>query len=126
MRATLLFDTTFFSDYESEIIGGRMGPARRFMRKMAEARGFVSVVTIAEYYERFGREAAGRLATNYATLGVHLADALKCGEIQKRHAAKRLGENDAWLAAQAMRAGATLVTRDKRFKDVRGLSVAGY
>jgi len=126
MRATLLFDNTFFSDYESEVIARRIGPARRFMQKMSEARALVSVVTIAEYYERFGRDAAGRLANNYTTLGLHVADAFKCGEIQARLASKRLGENDAWLAAQAMRAGAKLVTRDRRFRDVRGLEVEFY
>jgi len=126
MHDKLLFDNTFYSDFETEIATGRIGPARRFLQSMPKTRVIVSVVTIAEYYERFGRVAAAKLAVNHATIGLHLADALKCGEIQTRLAAKRLGENDAWLAAQAMRAGATIVTRDKRFKDVRGLSVATY
>ena len=126
MQNKLLFDNTFFSDYESEVTGGRNGPARRFLQNAAGADIIVSVVTIAEYYERFGRAKSARMAASYTTLGIHYADAIKCGEIQTRLAAKRLGENDAWLATQAIRSGATLVTRDKRFKDVHGLSVAYY
>jgi predicted nucleic acid-binding protein len=126
MRAKLLFDNTFFSDYEKEMDARRVGPARRFLRRMASAEAIVSVITIAEYYERFGRDAAMRLAANYTTLGLHVGDALKCGEIQTRLAARRMGENDAWLAAQAIRAGAAIVTRDKRFRDVHGLKVESY
>ena len=126
MHATLLFDNTFYSDYEAEIDAGQVGPAQRFLQSATKAKIIVSIVTIAEYYERYGREAAALLAVNHPAIGLHFADALKCGEIQTRLAAKRLGENDAWLATQAIRSGATLVTRDKRFKDVRGLSVATY
>jgi predicted nucleic acid-binding protein len=121
-----LLDNTFFSDYQNESNARRIGPARSLARRLAASETIVSVVTIAEYYERFGRAAAMRLATNYTTLGLHVNDALKCGEIQVRLAGKRMGENDAWLAAQAIRAGATLVTRDKRFRDVHGLRVEYY
>jgi len=125
-KKLFLLDNTFFSDYESEIVARRIGPARGFARRIGACDTVVSVVTIAEYYERFGRERAALLASEYPILGLHLADAFKCGEIQARLAAKRLGENDAWLAAQAMRAGARLVTRDRRFRDVRGLEVEFY
>ena len=122
----LLLDNTFLSDYENEKAAKRHGPAMTFARKQGRRQLMLSVVTIAEFHERFGRAAAVKAANEYSTLGLHVADALKCGEIQTRLAAKRLGENDAWLAAQALRFGATIVTRDKRFKDVRGLSVASY
>ena len=125
-KKLFLLDNTFFSDYESEIAARQMGPARSLARRLKSCETVVSVVTIAEYYERFGREMAILMASEYTTLGVHVSDALKCGEIQTRLASRRLGENDAWIAAQALRAGATLVTRDRRFKDVRGLRVEFY
>ena len=127
-KKLFLLDNTFFSDYESEVAAQHTGPARALARRLESesSQTLVSVVTIAEYYERFGRAKATRLSVDYTTLGLHVADAFKCGEIQARLAAKRLGENDAWLAAQAMRAGARLVTRDRRFRDVRGLEVEFY
>jgi predicted nucleic acid-binding protein len=125
-KKLLLLDNTYFSDYENEMTARRIGPARRFARRLAACETVVSVITIAEYYERYGRAAAARLAANYTTLGLHVADALKCGDIQTRLAARRMGENDAWLAAQALRAGAAIVTRDKRFKDIHGLTIEDY
>jgi predicted nucleic acid-binding protein len=125
-KKLFLLDNTFFSDYKSEHAARRIGPARSFARRFSDGEMVVSVVTIAEYYERFGRDAASGLAANYTTLGLHVGDALKCGEIQTRLAARRMGENDAWLAAQAIRAGAAIVTRDKRFRDVHGLKVESY
>jgi len=121
-----LLDNTFLSDYENERKARTAGPAVAFARRHANCELKVSVVTIAEFYERFGRAATVDVTGIHTVQGLHLADALKCGEIQTRLAAKRLGENDAWLATQAIRSGATLVTRDKRFKDVHGLSVAYY
>ena len=89
------------------------------------ARVFVSVVTVAEFYEKRGREAARELAARFAVVGLHVGDALRCGLLQSR-SARRLGENDAWLAAQALRGGLELVTRDQRFDDVAGLEIVRY
>jgi predicted nucleic acid-binding protein len=58
-------------------------------------------------------------------LGLHAADALCCGLLQTR-LARRLGENDAWLAAQALRGDLALVTRDRRFADVPKLDILTY
>jgi predicted nucleic acid-binding protein len=86
---------------------------------------FVSVVTVEEFYEKRGREAARDLAANYAVLGLHVVDALRCGLLQTR-SSQRLSESDAWLAAQALRGDLELVTRDRRFDDVRGLEIVRY
>ena len=122
----LLLDNTYLSDYTREKLENRIGPARKFAQRNATSALYLSVVTIAEFFERYGLAATRNVIAEHRTLGLHVGDAIKCGEIQTRLAAKRLGENDAWLATQAIRSGATLVTRDKRFKDVHGLSVATY
>jgi hypothetical protein len=120
-----LLDTTFVSDLDSELEARISGPARRFAQTHGAALIFVSVVTIAEFYERCGREAARDLAGRFPVIGLHVGDALRCGLLQTR-ASRRLGENDAWLAAQALRSDLELVTRDRRFDDVPGLDVVRY
>lgn len=125
VKKLLLLDTTFISDLDSELVARRTGPARELFARMRSAEIFVSVVTVAEFYEKRGREAARELASRFAVLGLHVADALSCGQLQTR-SRRRLGENDAWLAAQALRGGLAVVTRDQRFDDVPGLEVVRY
>jgi predicted nucleic acid-binding protein len=121
----LLLDTTFTSDVDSELANRHSGPVRRCARQLPKARVFVSVVTVEEFYEKRGLEAARDLASHFAVLGLPVGDALRCGLLQTR-AARRLGENDAWLAAQALRGGFERVTRDRRFDDIPGLEVVRY
>ena len=114
------------SDLDSELVGRQAGPARVFMRAHGRAEIAVSVVTLAEFYEKRGLAMARELAARFTVLGIHQADAFRCGLIQTRLAHRRLEENDAWLAAQALRSDAGLVTRDGRFADVPGLKVVAY
>jgi predicted nucleic acid-binding protein len=125
MKSTLLLDTTFVSDLDAELTRREAGPARTFFERMRQYEVFVSVVTLEEFYEKRGHEAARELASRFSVLGLHVGDALRCGLLQTR-SARRLGENDAWLAAQALRGGCSIVTRDRRFDDVQGLQVLSY
>jgi predicted nucleic acid-binding protein len=125
MKSTLLLDTTFVSDLDVELARREIGPARSFFGRMRRSEVFVSVVTLEEFYEKRGSEAARELASRFSILGLHVGDALRCGLLQTR-SARRLGENDAWLAAQALRGGCSIVTRDRRFDDVPGLEVLNY
>lgn len=125
MKSPLLLDTTFVSDLDAEFVRRETGPARAFFARMRQAEIFVSVITVEEFYEKRGREAARELASRFAVLGLHVGDALRCGLLQSR-SARRLGENDAWLAAQALRSSCSIVTRDRRFDDVTGLDVIRY
>ena len=121
----LLLDTTFVSDLDAELAQRQTSPARRLARQFLASQVFVSVVTVEEFYEKRGQEAARELVARFAVLGLHVADALRCGLLQTR-SARRLGENDAWLAAQALRGGFALMTRDSRFDAVAGLEVVRY
>lgn len=125
MKSTLLLDTTFVSDLDAELTRREKGPARVFFDRMRQSEVFVSVVTLEEFYEKRGHEAARELASRFSILGLHVGDALRCGLLQTR-STQRLGENDAWLAAQALRGGCSIVTRDRRFDDVPGLGVLNY
>ena len=125
MKSILLLDTTYVSDLDGELTRRETGPARAFLERLRHATVFVSVVTVEEFYEKRGREAARELAARFAVLGLHVGDALRCGLLQSR-SARRLAENDAWLAAQALRGGCSIVTRDHRFDDVAGLEVLRY
>jgi len=125
MKSTLLLDTTFVSDLDAELTLREAGPARAFFERMRKYEVFVSVVTLEEFYEKRGHEAARELASRFSVLGLHVGDALRCGLLQTR-SAQRLGENDAWLAAQALRGGCSIVTRDRRFDDVPCLDVIRY
>jgi predicted nucleic acid-binding protein len=125
VQRRLLLDNTFVSDYDNELVHRQTGPARLFARRFLAAHVFVSVVTIEEYFEKRGRDAARELAARFSVLGLHVADALRCGQLQGQ-LPRRLGENDAWLATQALRSGASLVSRDGRFDDVPGLDILRY
>jgi len=125
MKSTLLLDTTFVSDLDAELVRRETGPARAFFDRMRQSEVFVSVVTLEEFCEKRGHEAARELASRFSVLGLHMGDALRCGPLQTR-STRRLGENDAWLAAQALRGGCSIVTRDRRFDDVPGLEVLTY
>jgi predicted nucleic acid-binding protein len=125
MKSILLLDTTFVSDLDSELTRRELGPARSFFARMRNSEVFVSVVTLEEFYEKRGHEAARELASRFSVLGLHIGDALRCGQLQTR-SARRLGENDAWLASQALRGGCSIVTRDQRFDDIPGLEVLSY
>ncbi len=125
MKSILLLDTTFVSDLDGELVRREVGPARTFFGRMRQSEVYVSVVTLEEFYEKRGPEAARELASRFSVLGLHLGDAMRCGLLQTR-SARRLGENDAWLASQALRGACSIVTRDRRFDDVPGLDVLNY
>jgi predicted nucleic acid-binding protein len=125
VQRRLLLDNTFVSDYDNELIQRQTGPARLFARRFLTSHVFVSVVTIEEFFEKRGRDAARELAARFSVLGIHVADSLRCGQLQA-HLPHRLGDNDAWLATQALRSGASLVSRDSRFDDVPRLDVLHY
>jgi predicted nucleic acid-binding protein len=80
----------------------------------------VSVITVAEILEGVADEARAMAALQrFAIQGLHLAQARRCAILQRR-AARRLGENDAWLVATAETLDADVVGADRAAFDRLG------
>jgi hypothetical protein len=107
-----LLDSSFLIDLERETARGQVGPARRFLPALRGRPLVVSVVTVEEILEGASDEAAAVASLQRFTLqGLHLAQARRCALLQRR-AARRLGENDAWLVATAESLDADIVGAD--------------
>lgn len=123
MKRPVLLDTSFLIDLERETANGEMGPARQFLPTLRGRPLVVSVVTVAEVMEGASDEAAAlALLQRFSIQGVHLAQARRYALLQRR-AARRLGENDAWLVATAESLNADIVGADRTAFERLG---AGY
>lgn len=101
MRRPVLLDTSFLIAFEREAERGEEGPAFRFLMSLRGRPLVVSIVSVAELLEGAADpESALALLEGFTILGLHFAHARRCALLQRR-AARRLGENDAWLVATA-------------------------
>jgi len=111
-RAALL-DTSFLIDLERETARHEVGPARRFLPSLRARPIFVSIVTVEEILEGSADEAAALASLQrFSIQGLHVAQARRCALLQRR-AARRIGENDAWLVATAESIDADIVGADR-------------
>jgi predicted nucleic acid-binding protein len=109
----VLLDTSFLVDLEREAATGTLGPARRFLPSLGGRSLVVSVITVEELLEGAADENAASASLQRFTIqGLHLAQARRCALLQRR-AARRLGENDAWLVATAESIDADVVGADR-------------
>ena len=113
MNRPVLLDTSFLVDLERETARGEEGPARRFLPRLRGRQLVVSIVTVEEMLEGASDEAAALASLQrFLIQGLHFAQARRCALMQRR-AARRLGENDAWLLATAESIDADLVGADR-------------
>ena len=113
MSAPVLLDASFLIALERETASATVGPARQFLPSLRGRALVISVVTVEEILEGASNEArAFATLHRFAVQGLHLAQARKCALLQRR-AARRLGENDAWLVATAESIGADVVASDR-------------
>ena len=113
MNRPVLLDTSFLIDLERETSRGEVGPARSYVPKLRGRRLTVSVVTVAEILEGAAdAETAMASLQRFSIQGVHAAQARRCADLQRR-AARRLGENDAWLIATAQSIDADVLGTDR-------------
>jgi len=109
----VLLDTSFLVDLERETARGEEGPARRFLPRLRGRQLVVSIVTVEEMLEGASDEAAALASLQrFLIQGLHFAQARRCALMQRR-AARRLGENDAWLLATAESIDADLIGADR-------------
>ena len=113
MSRPVLLDTSFLIDLERETALATIGPARKFLPSLRGRTLVVSVVSVEELLEGAVDEgAAAASLQRFAIQGLHLAQARRCALLQRR-AARRLGENDAWLVATAESIDADVVGADR-------------
>ena len=106
-----------------EVSSRRAGPARALLRSRPGEKTVISLITVGEYLEYSGAPAGAEtvLRTN-SLVGLSLEIARRCALLQAR-LPRRLGENDAWLAATALHHDFTLVTADRDFDRVPRLKL---
>jgi predicted nucleic acid-binding protein len=108
-----LLDTSFLIALERETAAGEKGPARRFLPSLRGRQLVVSIVSVEELLEGAADEAAAFASLHrFAIQGLHLVQARRCALLQRR-AARRMGENDAWLVATAESINADVVGGDR-------------
>lgn len=113
MTRPVLLDTSFLVALEREMARGQQGPARRFLPSLRGRRLVISIVSVEELLAGAVDEARALASLQrFAIQGLHLAQARRCALLQQR-AARRVGENDAWLVATADSIGAEIVGADR-------------
>jgi predicted nucleic acid-binding protein len=109
----VLLDSSFLVALERETAGRKQGPARKFLPSLRGRRLAISIVCVEELLEGAADEAAALASLQrFAIQGLHLAQARRCALL--RRAARRLGENDAWLVATAESIDADVVGADRK------------
>lgn len=113
MNRPVLLDSSFLIALERETAARVAGPARRFLPSLRRRSLVVSVVSVEEVLEGAVNETAALAALQRFTIqGLHLGHARRCALLQRR-AARRLGENDAWLVATVESLDADIVGSDR-------------
>jgi predicted nucleic acid-binding protein len=109
----VLLDTSFLVALERETTTDEVGSARQFLRSLRGRQLVISIVSVEEVLEGSVDEAAAlRSFQRFTIQGLHFAQARRCALLQRR-AARRMGENDAWLVATAESIDADVVGADR-------------
>ncbi len=127
----LLLDTIFLIDHPAELRrpDGADGPAKRFMRANRTQPMAITPITANEYAAGIRNEReARRFLRRFRMVAIGRDIALFASRIDREQSAKgmRLGENDTWQAAVALRFGLTLVTDDTDFEMVPQVKRRNY
>lgn len=113
MTRPVVLDASFLIDLERETSRGEQGPARKFLPSLRGRPMVVSIVSVEELLEgAVDEEAALASLQRFSIHRLHLAQARRCALLQRR-AARRMGENDAWLVATAQSINADVVAADR-------------
>jgi predicted nucleic acid-binding protein len=118
-----LLDTNFLIDLHAELRrkNGTEGPAKRFMRANKTFPMAITPVTANEYAAGIRNEReARRFLSRFRMIAFGRDIALFASRVDREQSARglRLGENDTWQAAVALRFGLTIITDDSDFEKV--------
>jgi predicted nucleic acid-binding protein len=127
----LLLDTNFLIDLHAELRrkDGADGPAKRFMRANKTLPVLITPVTANEYAAGIRNEReARRFLRCFRMIALGRDIAFLASRVDSEQSAKgfRLGENDTWQAAVAVRFGLTIVTDDADFEKVPQVKRKNY
>jgi predicted nucleic acid-binding protein len=122
----LLLDTSFLIEFEDELVHRKMGPARRILAAHRRQAAAISIITLGEFAEGFtDPRAFVEFLAPFRVVTLSRAIAWRTAALQSS-LARRLGENDAWIAASALSYDATLIGRERAFERVPRLNYLSF
>ena len=114
----LLLDTSFLIEFEDELAHKRIGSAHGVLAARRREAVGISIVTFGEFAEGFADpRALVEFLAPFRVVSLSRAIAWRTAAMQSSFS-RRLGENDAWIAATALSYEATLIGREKAFERV--------
>jgi predicted nucleic acid-binding protein len=122
----LLLDTSFLIEFEDELTHRKMGPARGVLAANRRQTAAISIITLGEFAEGFtDPRALVEFLAPFRVVILSRAIAWRMAALQSS-LSRRLGENDAWIAATALSYEATLIGREKSFERVPRLDYVTF
>jgi len=122
----LLLDTSFLIEFEDELVNRKSGPARAVLAAHRRQAAAISIITLGEFAEGFADpKALLEFLAPFRVVQVSRAIASRTAALHGS-LARRLGENDAWIAATALSYEATLIAREKAFERVPRLDYLAF
>ena len=114
----LLLDTSFLIELEDEIVARRAGAATALLAAHRRSPAAISIISLGEFAEGFSDpRALIEFLAPFRVVQLSRAIAWRMAALQGS-LSRRLGENDAWIAATALSYDATLVARERAFERV--------
>jgi len=122
----LLLDTSFLIEFEDELAHGKAGPARAVLSAHRRQPVAISIIAFGEFAEGFADpRAIVEFLAPFRVVTLSRAIAWRTAALQSS-LSRRLGENDAWIAATALSYEATLIGREKAFERVPRLDYLSF
>src|ERR1700734_3551199 len=122
----LLLDTSFLIELEDELLHRKMGPAHGVLAAHRRETAAISIITLGEFAEGFADpRALVAFVAPFRVVSLSRAIAWRTAALQGS-LSRRLGENDAWIAATALSYEATLIGREKAFERVPRLDYLSF
>ena len=122
----LLLDTSFLIEFEAELAQRKTGPAHGALAAHRKQTVAISIITLGEFAEGFtDPRALVEFLAPFRVLTLSRAIAWRTAALQSS-LSRRVGENDAWIAATALSYEATLIGREKAFERVPRLDYLSF
>jgi predicted nucleic acid-binding protein len=122
----LLLDTSFLIEFEDELAHKARGPAHGVLTARRREAVAISIITFGEFAEGYADpRALVEFLAPFRVVTLSRAIAWRTAAMQSS-LSRRLGENDAWIAATALSYEATLVGREKGFERVPRLDYLSF